>query len=206
MLMFFKTIINSIYTFIKQNKIYFFLILIVIVLGIAFGVENVKQLRSDLDLSDITDNCFTNASNGTWSFYSFFLNRFTILIIPSFLVFLCVHFIFVPIIFVISFANAYFYAFNFMILVYNLNTVGLVYVFVVCLPCYLIYLLVLTLLYITAFKRLQLKRKYNNCCFSSVLKEIKLSLLFVYIIFLLTVIYESIFLYLIYNKYIFAMA
>ena len=54
MLFFVKNLVKNLLNFIKENKMFFALLIIVTALGIAFGFENVKQLKSDIDLEDIT--------------------------------------------------------------------------------------------------------------------------------------------------------
>ncbi len=206
MLFFVKNLVKNLLNFIKENKMFFALLIIVTALGIAFGFENVKQLKSDIDLEDITDNCFTNASKGKWPIYTFYFNRLLIMLIPFLLIFLCFHFAIIPIIFVVIFADAYSFSFNFMILVYNLSTVGLVYVFLVCLPCYFIYLLSIVMLALVALFRFKISKKYNTICFNDIVKQIKMPICAIVVLFVIFMILESIFLYVIYNKYIFAMS
>ena len=203
---FLKRIFLSLINFIKENKIYFFILLLFTILGIIFGIENVKTLKSDLDLSDITDVCFSKASNREWNPLTFYLIRLSILIVPV-IIALCSFNIFIALsTCIIAFVNSYFYSFNFILLVYNLKIVGLFYVYAVCLPCYMIYLLCLLCLYLLAFKRFVIRKKYNNYhCLNSAIKEIRAPILSIIVIFSIAVLYEIIFLYLIYNKYIFAM-
>ena len=206
MLVFFKRLLNNLIKYIFSNKTFFFVIALFIFAGIVLGLENVLSLKDDLDLTDITDTCFTKASSGKWEAHTFYFNRILILILPIIIAVFAFNIYIAILSCFAAFANAYFYAFNFTILLYNLHSVGALYVFIVCLPCYLIYNLCLLCLYLVAFNRSCIRKKYNNYyCFSMVLRELKVPIMAIFILFSLAVFYEMIFLYFVYNKYLFAM-
>lgn len=201
---YFKNNLNNIFSI---NKIYFFIIILFMIVGLIIGFYNGIVIISDLELEDMTDYSFWGVIKDDWSFFSFLFDRILLLVIPFILCFISCHIIFIPLILYLAIARAYFFALNFAILVTHLSIVGLFYIFLVALPCYILYLIVIIPCLSMGLNQCIISRKFGKffCNFQEYRMKILKLYTFIFLLTIIVILYECLFLFLIFNKYIFSL-
>ena len=203
--LFFK-ISNKMKYFFKEYKLFCFIVTIILLSGIIFGIYSGITLSEDLEIADMTDTLFVSFLDGEGTFLGFFFTRLIFLALPILILVFINHILICPIVVYFCFARAYFFAFNLTILFCHLNLFGLIYVILVALPCYLLYCILFVPCYSIILKKIFMNRKYkeSSCENKAMFKGLFKTILFFIALFCVVILYESTFLFIIFNKYIFS--
>lgn len=200
-----KMLFENILNFFKEHKICFLIVLILTILGIVLGIYNGIAVKEDLELENMTDVAMWGVLDDEWEFFTFFFNRLIFMLLICLICLFAKHILFVPILVYIIISRAYFFAFNFAVLIFNIKLVGMFYIICVSLPCYLLYSFFLVPIITFAICNSLKFRKYGYCNERGMFKrQIYSFIIFTIISYAIIALYETVFLFVIFNKYIFS--
>lgn len=189
--------------FFEKYKKFVLIICLFSAFGMIVGIVNVVKLADTLELKNLTDVAFYGVIGEDFTFFTFAFYRLLFILIPVCLMHFCFHKYFAFLIVLLCVTRAYFFAFNFTLLLCNLNILGFLYLFIVCFPAYFCYLILIMFCFTVSLCHcINYSYIIRDKCRISNTKKIFLPVISLYICVIL---YEGFNLFIIFNKYMFAL-
>ncbi|MCK9574947.1 MAG: hypothetical protein WCX32_02005 [Clostridia bacterium] len=130
---------NLIYLFFDRYRKIFYTLICLFILGLAVGVFSAFEMVDSLTIVGLRDNLIINIFIDRTSNISFFLGRAVVFLLLISIIFCCgYNTCLIPINVIILFYQSYFIGLNCAILIIAFNFVGIINIFLLLLPCYLI--------------------------------------------------------------------
>jgi len=133
---------NQIGLFFDRYKKIFRVLIFLFILGLVIGVFAAVNMFDSLTIVGLRDNLIINVFISRDSNFSFFLGRALVFLLLCGVVFCCgYHICLIPVNIIVIFYQSYFIGLNCAILIIAFNFIGIVNIFLLLLPCYLIVIL-----------------------------------------------------------------
>lgn len=192
----------NLFQFLKElfakNKLLTFLLFLVAFLGICFGVFSAIKLKGSLTLEEISDVTFLGAIDD-YSFFEFYFARLCFVCAFLLLLIFFNSTLLLPIILYFVFSHAYFFIFNLLLLIFNLNLIGLFYIVICAFPIYLLYIFCYIPCLVFYLDYVFQKKKF--CCLKNQKTKLRKIVVCSILLYCFLVLYESVMLFAVFSKY-----